>query len=92
MSRLGNMKRRGEASKGVRALCRYKFTQTTCIHGIGCKNRKEGRDCRIGMRLQRTQLITGEPNYPAAGANVQGHSKQALLHLDVCTLPTCLLE
>ena len=39
--------------------CRYKFTEANCIHGKGCKNLKEGRDCRIGMRLQRTQLITG---------------------------------
>lgn len=39
--------------------CRYKFTEANCIHGEGCKNLKEGRDCRIGMRLQRTQLITG---------------------------------
>jgi len=44
--------------------CRYNFTQTHCIHGTGCKNRKEGRDCRIGMRLQRTQLITGEQVTP----------------------------
>lgn len=42
-------------------LCRYKFTETKCIHGKTCKTRKEGRECRIGMRFQRTQLITGTP-------------------------------
>ena len=50
--------------------CRYNFTQTNCIHGTGCKNRKEGRECRIGMRLQRTQLITGESAHAALGVNV----------------------
>ncbi len=49
---------------------RYNFTQTNCIHGTGCKNRKEGRECRIGMRLQRTQLITGEWDRNALGVYV----------------------
>lgn len=54
---------RGEAMKKAHAHCRYNFTQTTCIHGTGCKSRREGRECRIGMRLQRTQLITGEQKH-----------------------------
>jgi hypothetical protein len=37
----------------------YDFSATHCTHGKTCANLKRGQGCTYGMRIQKTQLITG---------------------------------
>lgn len=37
----------------------YNYSEKHCTHGNACARRKRNEDCTYGMRIQKTELITG---------------------------------
>ena len=38
---------------------RYKFTESTCMHGASCSQTKNGGNCTWGKRVKEEVLVTG---------------------------------